>query len=75
MKRVYKLIILLLLLFPLSVFGLVKQSQYKYVTDEANIMSDELVEDDNDLNLDVMKDIWINNQINLNEKNIKSNVK
>ena len=44
MKRVYKLIILLLLLFPLSVFGLVKQSQYKYVTDEANIMSDELIE-------------------------------
>ena len=46
----------------------------KFIQD-SGIMSDELVEDDNDLNLDVMKDIWINNQINLNEKNIKSNVK
>ena len=36
----------------------------KFIQD-SGIMSDELVEDDNDLNLDVMKDIWINNQTNL----------
>lgn len=43
MKRVFKLFILIILLIPLSVFGLVKQSEYKFVTDEANIMSEDLI--------------------------------
>ena len=46
----------------------------KFIQD-SDIMSEELVEDDNDLNLEVMKDIWINNQTNLNDKNFKSNNK
>ncbi len=43
MKRVFKLLILIILLIPLTVFGLVKQSEYKFVTDEANIMSEDLI--------------------------------
>jgi len=44
----------------------------KFIQDS---MNDELIEDDNDLNLEVMKDIWINNQMNLNKNNYKNNNK
>ena len=46
MKKAHKLIILIIILVffaPLSTFGLVKKSEYKYVTDEANIISDDLI--------------------------------
>ena len=43
MKKIFTFMILLVLIIPFSVYGLVRQSQYKYVTDEANIMSDDLV--------------------------------
>ena len=42
----------------------------KFIQDS---MNDELIEDDNDLNLEVMKDIWINNQMSLNKNNYKNN--
>lgn len=44
----------------------------KFIQDS---MNDVLIEDDNDLNLEVMKDIWINNQMNLNKNNYKNNNK
>ena len=44
----------------------------KFIQD-SEIMNDDIIEDDNDLNLEVMKDIWINNQLNLNENNTKNN--
>ena len=44
----------------------------KFIQDS---MNDELIEDDNDLNLEVMKDIWINNQMSLNKNNYKNNNK
>ena len=43
MKKFYSFVILLLLFIPISVNGLVKPSQYKYVTDDANIMSEDLI--------------------------------
>ena len=43
MKKFYTFIIILLLFIPISVNGLVKPSQYKYVTDDANIMSEDLI--------------------------------
>lgn len=44
MKKIYTFIIILLLLIPLSVGALVKMSSYRYVTDDANVMSEELID-------------------------------
>ena len=46
----------------------------KFIQDSEN-MNEDLIEDDNDLNFEVMKNIWINNQMNLIDKNYKSNNK
>ena len=43
----------------------------KFIQD-SDIMNEDLIEDENILNFEVMKDIWINNQMHLIDKNYKN---